>query len=391
MNYFNENVLEEKAIKSAVNGQRIRRKKAGFSGWLALLFGVILAACQNDPIKNPEPKPTENPIRPTGPAPAYAPDIDPQMLAVIEQLQGFNSPPIPQLSPVQARKLPTVKDAVESLLKKYHIQPKPAMVDISQRVIPGPSPEGILVRIYTPKKGTGPFPVVVYYHGGGWVIAGPDVYEPSAKALSEKAEAIVVSVAYRQAPENKFPAAHEDAFAAYRWVRENAAVINGNPAKVAVAGESAGGNLAAGVGILARERGVALPVHQVLVYPVANNDLTTPSYNTYANAQPLNRPLIEWFVDKYFNTPADGDNRLISLVDVADLKGLPSATIINAQIDPLTSEGQQLADQLRAAGVPVAYQLYQGVTHEFFGAAAAVDKAGQAQDFAASQLRNAFK
>ena len=414
MNYCNESTVERKAIQSATNGTARRdaaqrsaaqrcgkrmaaprsaaqRKMAGnFGGWLAVLF-LLVAACQNDPIKNPEPTPVENPIRPTGPAPEYAPDIDPQMLAVIEQLEKFNSPPIPTLSPVQARKLPTIKDAVEALLKKYHLQPKPANVDISQRVIPGPSREGILVRIYSPKNGTGPFPVVVYYHGGGWVIGSPDVYEPSAKALSEKAGAIVVSVAYRQAPENKFPAAHEDAFAAYRWVRENAAVINGNPAKVAVAGESAGGNLAAGVGILARERGVPVPVHQVLIYPVANNDLNTPSYNTYAAAKPLDRPLVEWFVDKYFNTPADGDNPLISLVDEADLVGLPPTTIIAAQIDPLLTDGQQLAHQLRQAGVTVTYQLYQGVTHEFFGTAAVVDKAGQAQDLAAAQLRNAFK
>lgn len=405
MRYSNEEVSGRKAIGSAVNGKRVRRnaaqriaaqrsaahrRTAGVGGW-ALLLVLSLTACQYYPIKDPEPTRPVNPVRPTGPAPEWAPNIDPQMLAVIEQLQSFNSPPIPQLSPAQARKLPTVKDAVEALLKKYHLPTKPANVDLSQRIIPGPSPEGILVRIYTPKNGIAPFPVVVYYHGGGWVIGSPEVYESSAKALAEKSGAIVVSVAYRQAPENKFPAAHEDAFAAYKWVRENAAVINGNPAKVAVAGESAGGNLAAAVGILARERGVALPIQQLLVYPIANDDLNTPSYVTYAKAKPLDRPLVEWFVDKYFNTLADGGDRLISLVDVADLSGLPTATIIAAQIDPLQSEGEQLADRLRQAGVTVTYQLYQGVTHEFFGTAAVVDKAAQAQELAASQLRNAFK
>ncbi|MBC8156402.1 MAG: alpha/beta hydrolase, partial [Bacteroidetes bacterium] len=190
---------------------------------------------------------------------------------------------------------------------------------------------------------------------------------------------------------NKFPAAHEDAYSAYAWVKANAATIGGNPAKVAVAGESAGGNMAAAVCLLAKQRGLALPIHQLLVYPVANNDLNTASYNQYANAVPLNRPAVQYFVANYFNSPADGDSQLISLVDVADLSGLPPATIVGAEIDPLQTEGKQLADKFQAVGVPVAYQLYTGVTHEFFGTYPVVDKANQAQDFAASRLREAFK
>ncbi|SMB99189.1 Alpha/beta hydrolase fold-3 domain protein [Hymenobacter roseosalivarius DSM 11622] len=335
-------------------------------------------------------------IQPKGPAPAFAPDIDPQMLAVIEQFQSYGTPPLPTLSPRQARMAPSITDAVQDLLKKNNIPPRAAQVNVSQRVLPSgitplSAPDGILVRIYTPKNASGPLPVVVYYHGGGWVIGSLDVYEPSAKAISEKAQAIVVSVDYRLSPENKFPAAHEDSYAAYKWVRDNAASIGGNPAKVAVAGESAGGNMAVTTAILARERGIAQPTHILSVYPVANNDLTTPSYNQYANAVPLNRPNIEYFVRNYFRTPADGDDRLISLVDVADLRGLPGVTIIGAQIDPLQTEGQQLRDRLLGAGVAVNYQLYQGTTHEFFGTYAVVPKAEEAQNFAAAQLRAAFR
>ena len=335
-------------------------------------------------------------IQPKGPAPAYAPTIDPQMLAVIEQFQSYETPPLPTLSPRQARMAPTITDAVQDLLKKNNVPPRAAQVDISQRVLPGnitpqSAPDGILVRIYKPKNAAGQLPVVVYYHGGGWVIGSLDVYEPSAKAIAEKAQAIVVSVDYRLSPENKFPAAHEDAYAAYQWVRANAASLGGNPSKVAVAGESAGGNMAVTTALLARDRGVALPTHILSVYPVANNDLNTPSYNQYANAQPLNRPGVQYFVANYFRTPADGDSPLISLVDVANLRGLPPVTIIGAEIDPLQTEGQQLRDKLLSAGVAVNYQLYPGTTHEFFGTYAVVPKAEEAQNFAAAQLRAAFQ
>ena len=359
---------------------------------MAALLAVALPACK----KSSDPAAGPGSIQPVGPAPAYAPTIDPQMLAVLEQYVAFGTPPLPSLTPRQARMAPSVTDAVETVLRKNNQQAAAAKVTISQKVLPAlytpqSAADGILVRIYTPTGPTGPLPVIVYYHGGGWVIGSLDVYEPSAKALAERTGAILVSVDYRLSPEFKFPAAHEDAYAAYKWVHDNAATIGGNPAKVAVAGESAGGNMAAAVCILARERGLALPVHQLLVYPVANNDLTTASYQQYADAQPLNRPGIVYFTQNYFNSPADGDNRLISLTDVADLKGLPAATIVGAEIDPLQTEGMQLRDKFMAAGVPVMYQLYPGTTHEFFGTYYVVPKADDAQNFAASRLKAAFQ
>ena len=196
---------------------------------------------------------------------------------------------------------------------------------------------------------------------------------------------------------NKFPAAHEDAYAAYKWVRDNAASLNINPAKIAVAGESAGGNMALGVCILARERGLALPVHELLVYPVADNNLTTTSYNQYANAVPLNRANIQYFTGLYFNAASDGDNRLISLVDVADFRAtatmpaLPPTTIIAAEIDPLQTEGTLLRDKLTANGVNVDYTLYSGTTHEFFGTYDVVPPAQDAQTHAADRLKAAFQ
>jgi acetyl esterase len=277
---------------------------------------------------------------------------------------------------------------VKALLKKERKSTAPMPVGkVVNRMIPGPGGQ-IPVRIYTP-KGTGPFPVVVYYHGGGWVIANLDTYDASARAMTNMANAIVVSSHYRQGPEHKFPAAHEDAFAAYRWVLKNARSLQGDPSKVAVMGESAGGNLAAGVSMMARDSNVQLPVYQVLVYPIAGYDLNTPSYQENADAKPLNKPMMQWFFEKYLRSPADGKSPLIDLVN-AELQGFPPATVITAQIDPLRSEGQQLADRLKSAGTEVDYRNYDGVAHEFFGMGAVVDEAKQAEQLAADGLKKGF-
>ena len=364
----------------------LTRQSFQLSSVIALLFILFLTACQDHRIPLPG-----QAIQPTGPKPDYAPDIDPQMQAVIEELGRLNPVPLYTLTAQEARTKPSVKDAVNSLLDKNHIAPPKANVTTSQRYISSFDGAQLRLVVYTPAGASSAAPVIVYLHGGGWVIASPEVYEASSVALAQNTGAVVVSVDYRLAPENRFPTAHEDSYAAYKWVKVNAASISGNPNKVAIAGESAGGNMAVAVSMMARDRGLGLPVHILSVYPVANNDLYTSSYNQYANAMPLNRPLVQWFVDKYFRSPADGDSPQISLVDVADLHGLPPTTIIGAEIDPLQSEGMQLRDKLQSQSVTVTYQLYQGVTHEFFGTYAVVPKAQQAQELAATQLRAAFQ
>lgn len=328
-------------------------------------------------------------IQPEGPPPAWAPDIDPQMAAVIEQLGAFGQPPFVEMTPFQVRNGKLPAEAVMRLLMKTGLPPTEPAVDIGHRVLPVSTPDGVLVRTYTPVGAAGPLPVIVYYHGGGWVIADLDTYEPSAIALADKANAVVVSVAYRLAPENPFPAAHEDAFAAYRWVTENAAQMGGDPNRIALAGESAGGNLAVATALTARQQGVRLPVHILSVYPIADGDTESPSYQEYANAVPLNRPLMAWFFDKYLRTPADARDPRISLIS-AELSGMPPTTIINAQIDPLRSEGEELAERMRAAGVDVEQRTFPGVTHEFFGMAAVLEQAVQAQDLAVQRLRASF-
>jgi acetyl esterase/lipase len=360
---------------------------------LTATLGSPLASCKKDSDSSP------SLVQPTSAKPSYAPNENDQMWAVIEQFMAFNDPMLPTLSARQARMTHSVTDAVNTLLAKNNRSAPAAAVTVSQMVLPkayttASAPDGVPVRVYTPTAAaTSTRPAIVYYHGGGWVIGSLAVYEPSAKALAERTGAIVFSVDYRLASEtaNKFPAAHEDAYAAYKYVRDNAATLGVNPAKIAVAGESAGGNMAAAVCILARERNYALPIHELLVYPVADNNLNTTSYNTYANAVPLSRANIQYFTGLYFTASTDGDNRLISLVDVADLRGLPPTTIIAAEIDPLQTEGKALADKLTAAGVTTTYQLYPGTTHEFFGTYAVVPLANDAQDFAATRLKAAFQ
>ena len=311
-----------------------------------------------------------------------------QMQAVLDQLAALHPKPIAKLSAPAARKQPSPADAVKALLKKQGKSAAPMPVGtVTNRMIPGPGGH-IPVRIYTP-KGNGPFPIVVYYHGGGWVIANLDTYDASPRAMVNLANAVVVSSHYRQGPEHKFPAAHEDAFAAYKWTLQNAKSLKGDPAKVAVMGESAGGNLAAAVSMMARDSSVQLPVYQVLVYPIAGSDTNTASYQENAAAKPLNKPMMEWFFAKYLRSPADGKNPLIDLVH-ADLQGLPPATVITAQIDPLRSEGGELADRLKSAGSEVDYKNYEGVTHEFFGMGAVVDEAKQAEQQAAEGLKKGF-
>ncbi len=310
------------------------------------------------------------------------------MQAVLDQLVALGAKPLSTLTPEQARQQASPANAVKAVLDERNASTEPESVgNVDNRSIPGVDGD-VAVRIYTP-SGSGPFPVVLYIHGGGWVIADLDTYDASARALTNAAGAVVISTHYRQAPEHKFPAAHEDVWAAYRWTLEHAEALGGDPRRVAVAGESAGGNLAMNISIRARDEGVQLPVHQLLVYPVAGNDLNTPSYLENAAAQPLSRPGMIWFAEYVVRTPDDMKDPRINLLG-ANVKGLPPTTIIAAQIDPLRSEGEKLAALLKGAGVAVERRQWDGVTHEFFGMAAVVPEAKEAVQFAGQRLRAAF-
>jgi acetyl esterase/lipase len=324
-------------------------------------------------------------------APGAAATAEPAMQAVLDQHAQLGPKPIETLTPAEARRQPTPSDAVTALLVSQRKDTTPTAlvpgVTSVDRAIRGAA-GNIPARIYTP-EGAGPFPVIVYYHGGGWVIADKNVYDGGARGLSKQANAVVVSVDYRRAPEAKFPAQHDDALAAYRWALANAASIKGDPKRVALAGESAGGNLAVATAVAARDAKLQAPAAVVAVYPIAQPDTTTASYTTYADAKPLNRPMMAWFAKQTTRTPADLQDPRINLVK-ANLADLPPVTIVNAQIDPLLDDGAMLEQALRGAGNRVERRVYDGVTHEFFGMAAVEDKAKDAQAYAGQRLKAAF-
>jgi len=341
-------------------------------------------------------------VQAQAPAPSVAqgsgnstmPQADQDMQRVLAKLQELGAKPIGTLSPQETRQGPSPADAVKALVRDQGRDPAAMMAQmgVGKRDMEYPTAGGTQpIRIYTPEgAGPGPLPVIVYYHGGGWVIADLDTYEASAMALANKAQAIVASVEYRHAPEHKFPAAHEDANAAYRWVVENAHRFNGDADRVALAGESAGGNLALNVAITARDQRLRRPAHMLLVYPVAGTEFDTDSYQANAEAMPLNRQAMQWFFNNTVAKPEDLQDPRLDLVGRANLRDLPPATVITAEIDPLLSEGRTLADKLRAAGVETTYQNFEGVTHEFFGMAPVVADAEQAQELAARELREAL-
>jgi acetyl esterase/lipase len=313
---------------------------------------------------------------------------DADMQAVLAAHAALGPKPIERLDAAEARKQPTPADAVMAVLKKQGKDTAPTALvpgdTSSDQTIPGPAGP-LPVRIYTP-AGAGPFPVVVYFHGGGWVLADKNVYDGGSRGLAKQANAVVISVDYRLAPEAMFPAQHEDALATYRGAAANAASVKGDPKRLAIAGESAGGNLAIATAIAARDQGLTQPLHVVSVYPIAQaTDLATPSYQDSATAKPLNKAMMAWFADKVFSKPDDKKDSRIDLIH-ANLKGLPPVTLINARIDPLRSDGDMLATALKKAGVKIEHKVYDGVTHEFFGMAAVVAKAKEAQAYAGQRL-----
>ncbi|MBC2677965.1 alpha/beta hydrolase [Pseudomonas sp. MBT-2] len=342
---------------------------------------MALSGCARDPEKR-----SVSELAVSGTKSMFRTDSD--MQTVLNKFASFDAKAVEKITAVEARQQPTIADAVKGVLadEKRDSTPTALVPGVTTRDITVPGAAGSLpATVYTP-EGTGPFPVVLYFHGGGWVFADRKVYDGGARGISKQANAVVVSVDYRRAPENKFPAAHEDALAAYRWLSKNAASLNGDAKRLALAGESAGGNLAVATAVAAHKAGLTAPKHVLSVYPVAQSNTETESYRKYADAMPLNRPMMLWFIDNVTKGPADAKDPRIDLVH-ADLKGLPPVTVINAEIDPLRDDGAQLEQALRTAGVSVERKVYPGVTHEFFGTAAVVKKAEEAQAYAGERLK----
>jgi len=300
------------------------------------------------------------------------------MKAILDQMKAAGWRPTHTLSVADARQ------AFKSRVAKG--APVAHTVD---RAIPGPAGD-IPVRIHWP-TGAGPVPALVFFHGGGWVIGDLDTHDVTCRSLTNQAGCVTVSVDYRLAPEHKFPAAVEDAYAATRWVADHARELGVDGAKIAVGGASAGGNLATVVGLIAIERGGPGLVFQLLIYPVTDAALDTPSARAItSDAYPLTRADMEWFWGHYLRTDADCRHPYASPALAKSLAGLPPALVITAEIDPLCDEGERYAHALERAGVTAACTRYEGVTHGFVGMEAALDKGRAAVAQASQALRSAL-
>ncbi|MCZ6782373.1 MAG: alpha/beta hydrolase [Proteobacteria bacterium] len=308
--------------------------------------------------------------------------VDPQAQAVLDRLP---TGALPDLSTVP----PTVMRQMFSGMTAIGGAETEAVHRVENRTLPGPGGE-IPVRIYTPSAARD-LPCLVYFHGGGFVICDLDTHDGSCRSLCNGAQCTVVSVDYRLAPEHKFPAAPEDCYAATRWVVENGASIGIDPARVAVGGDSAGGCLSAVVTLMARARGGPALAHQLLIYPVTNHAFDTASYAENAEGYLLSKAMMQWFWAHYLEKEDDGRDPLASPLRAPDHSGLPPATVITAEFDPLRDEGEAYAARLEGAGVPTSLLRYDGMIHGFFAMTAAIDKARQAVAQACTELRASFR
>ena len=250
----------------------------------------------------------------------------------------------------------------------------------------GKTGAGVPVRIYRP-QGTGPFPICLYFHGGGWVVGDLDSHDHVCRSLARRGGAIVLNVDYRLAPETKFPGPLDDCVDALQWAEANARKLGGDPSRIAVAGDSAGGHLAAGLALRTRDQRGPRIALQLLIYPVTDNLFETTSYTEFADGYGLTRANMQWFWECYLRTPADAANPW-NVPLKADLRGLPPAFVVTAEYDVLRDEGEAYAKRLHEAGVPVRCVRYNGMNHGFIRMAAVYPQADRAVSDLGNVLRN---
>ena len=303
--------------------------------------------------------------------------LDPQARAVMDQVAALGLPPTHTVSPQEAR----------ANAKSRPRPIGPGVAKVEDREIPGPDSQ-VPVRIYIP-NGDGPFPCLVWFHGG-WVVGDLDSADSTARHLTVGAGCVVVSIDYRLAPETKFPGPAEDCYAATSWVFENASGLGILADRIAVGGDSSGGNLAAAVCLMIKDRGGPNLAMQLLVYPVTDWSFKTDSYVDNAEGYQLTKDTMIWYWDQYVSHDGDAQDPYAAPLKAPDLGGLPSALVITAEFDPLRDEGEAYANRLKNAGVPTSCTRYPGMIHGFFGMSAALDKGKDAISEASAALMASF-
>jgi len=306
--------------------------------------------------------------------------LDPQARALLDVIASSGAPPLDQLPVDQARQASRVAAALQIPLEP--------VARVEDRTLPGPvSP--IPVRIYTPEA-SAPLPLLVYFHGGGHTVGDLDSQDATCRAIANRARLLIVSVDYRLAPEHPFPAPLEDCYAATAWLAENGRSLGADPRRLAVGGDSAGGNLAAAVCLKARDLAGPPIAFQLLIYPAVDALCESASHERNAEGYLLTRELIRWFRGHHVPNEKDKLNPYASPLRASSLAGLPPALVITAEFDPLVDEGEAYAERLRAAGVKVDCQRYDGMIHGFFGMGGFLDQAKTAIKQAADALEAAL-
>jgi acetyl esterase len=315
--------------------------------------------------------------------------LDPQVQGMLDAMTQMGLDHFERISTFSA---PGLREALDAQRMPV---PVAEVAKVEDRTIPGPDGNEVPIRVYWPLDSTGddakaPRPMVVFFHGGGWVFGGLETHDATVRSLVDMTGFVFVAVDYRLAPESRFPAAPEDCYAATVWAAEHAESLGADPARIALAGDSAGGNLAAVVSLMARDRGGPRLAFQLLIYPCTDMDPGAyPSHIDNERGFFLTTESMRWFYDHYAGD-ADRKHNYLSPIKEPDLSGLPPALVITAEFDPLRDEGEAYAQRLREAGVPVEAVRYDGQIHGFFSMTSAIDRAKDAQAAAAAALRGAL-
>lgn len=312
----------------------------------------------------------------------------PEAQALLDSAQQL---PIPQ---TYALSVTSARDRLDRLFGE---QPVESVANVENYSIPGPDPgpispdREIPIRVYEPDT-TPPYPALVYFHGGGWTAGSLDAYDNVCAALTNRADCLTISVDYRLAPEHPFPAAVEDCYAAVSWLAEHGDRASVDVDRIAIAGDSAGGNLSAAVTLMIRDHGGPALVHQGLVYPVVSSPVVHDfdSYEENAEGYLLETASVEWYADRYLQSPVHARNEYAAPLLADDLSGLPPATIVTAGFDPLRDEGIAYADRLAADDVAVEHLHYEDMIHTFFSLPAIMTRGQEAIDAVANELAIAF-
>jgi len=308
--------------------------------------------------------------------------VHPQAKAILDAAEEAGGPPLNEMPLADARA------ALDEIPKNFGVALAP-VARIDKLTIPGA--DGTMdARLVIPNDaGSDPLPLLIYYHGGGWVLGHVESHIREACYYAAGAKCAVLVPDYRLAPEHKFPAASEDSFAALQWAFDHAAMLNIDPTRIAVGGDSAGGHLAAVTTQRAREEGPSIKM-QVLVYPVTDTYQETETYRSRAEGYFLPHASMAWFIDAYLNDPTERDDPRASPIRSKSFEGLPPAVICTAGFDPLRDEGAAYAEKLKAAGVEVDYVNYPGQIHGFVSMGGAIDEGREFLDRACAALRQSF-